>query len=365
LIGEFPENYLRICQFAYFINELWGRTNVKVKIEDYVRQERRIDVSLENFQRFFFELEYAFFWLRNGFRVEFIPKERIETPDFKIISPQGITYIECKRKDTFIPVEQRFSNAAKNIGATIFDCMENLKVNYEVEIKVEQEIKSSEVDSIMSVISKAFASGGASFTENLGGISIQGKKLLNYGLTQLLKDVTDASKPPLVGTKHIFEHFNLLNKPFQFISTIGCPNVNPFPIDTPIANFKRVIIYAAFIPNKVQTVLNSVKDSSQLSLSGVGGSILAIETALNESEEEQALMKQVFDSLPAIVGNMPYVSTVLLLTVQTIENKDNQTMSACKTRHIYTNPLATNKLPNDVEVALRESKCSYNISFFT
>jgi hypothetical protein len=61
-IGEYPENYLKICQFAYFINELWERTNVKVKIKDYIRQERRMEeLSLEKFEKFFFELETAFF----------------------------------------------------------------------------------------------------------------------------------------------------------------------------------------------------------------------------------------------------------------------------------------------------------------
>lgn len=366
LIGEYPEIYLKICQFAYFINELWTKTNVKVKIDDYVRQERRRDLSFENFQKFFFELETAFFWVKNNFDVEFIPKGKTETPDFKIISSQGITYVECKKKNDFTAIEQRFEKSARNISNKILEYMQKLRVNFEVEIKVEKEIAVSEIDSIVSVVDKAFASGAECFAENLGSISIQGKKLMNYGVTQLLKDIPDATKPPpSVGTKYIFELFNPLNKKRQIISTLGCPNVNPFPIDTPIANFKRVIFHAAFIPNKGQTILHSVEDSSQLRLSGVGGSILAIETALNESKEGQILMKQVFDSLPEIVGNMPYVSAVLLLTTGTVKDDENQSMKAYKIPHAYTNPFATHTLPENVDTALRTGKCSYNISFFT
>jgi hypothetical protein len=189
---------------------------------------------------------------------------------------------------------------------------------------------------------------------------------MNYGVTQLLKDIPDATKPPpSIGTKYIFELFNPLDQRKQIISTFGCPNVNPFPIDAPIANFKRVIFHAAFIPNKVQTILHSVEDSSQLRLSGVGGSILTIETALNEGKEGQVLMKQVFDSLPEIVRNMPHVSAVLLLTTGTVKDDENQFMKAYKIPHAYTNPFATHILPENVDTALRAGKCSYDISFFT
>jgi hypothetical protein len=365
LIGEYPEIYLKICQFAYFINELWTKTNVKVKIDDYIQQERKRDLSLENFQKFFFELETAFFWLKNNFDVEFIPKSRTETPDFKIVTSQGITFIECKKKNDFNAIEQRFEKSARNISNKILEYMQKLRVNFEIEIKVEKEITLPEIDSIVSVIDKVFASGVECFAENLGSISIQGKKLENYGVTQLLKDIPDATKPPpSLGTKFIFELFNPLNERRQIISTFGCPNVKPFPIDTPITNFKRVIFHAAFIPNKVQTILYSLEDTSQLRLSGVGGSILAIETALNESKEGQILTKQVFDSLPKIAENMPHVSAFLLLTTGTGKDDENQSMKAYKVPRAYINPFATHTLPENVDTALREGKCSYNISFF-
>jgi hypothetical protein len=365
LIGEYPEIYLKLCDFAYFISELWARTNVKIKIDDYVSQERRVEPSLEIFQRFFFELKQAYFWIKNGFRVEFIPKGKTGTPDFKIISPQGVTYIECKKKDVFTALEHRFQNSARSISHRLFDRMESLKVNYEIEIRTEKEISQSKADSIISVIFKVLGSGVKQFTQNLDNISIQGKKLSDYGTTQILRDIPSASKPPPLGTKFIFEHFIPLNKPFQIVSTAGCPNVEPFPPDTPIANFKRIIIHAAFIPNKVQTILNSIKDSTQLSLSGVGGSILAIETALSESEQEQALMKEIFDNLPAILKGMPYVSAIVLTTIRTTKDDNNQTIKIVTTPHIYTNPFASNKLPKDVEFAMKQGKCAYNISFFS
>jgi hypothetical protein len=339
-------------------------TNVKIKIEDYVHQERRGEPTLENFQRFFFELKTAYFWIKNGFSVEFIPKGKTETPDFKIVSPKGVTYIECKRKDVFTPMEKRFEIFAKNLSFRIFDCMESLKVNYGVEIKAEKEISRSEAESIISIINKAFESG-MNFTENLGGISIEGKKLLNYGTVQILGDVNTAPQPPTIGTKFYFSHFNPLTKPYQFVSTAGCPNVEPFPADTRITNFKKLIVHAAFKPNKVQTVLNSVTDFTQLSLSGTGGSILAIETALTESDQELALMKQVFDNLPSILGNVPYVSAVWLLTIRTVNDEENQSIRIVTTPHVYDNPQATNKLLEDVEFALRQGKCGYNISFFS
>ena len=367
-IGEYPENYLKICQFAFFINELWERTNAKVKINDYVRQERRMEeLSLENFSKFFFELELAFFWIKNGFRVEFIPKGTTETPDFKIVSPQGITNVECKKKNELIPIEQRFGSFAKIIGRRLFECMEELKVNYEIDIKADQEIKSSEIEPIVSTISKALANNLECFTESMEHITIQGKKLLSYGKIELLKDIPDATKPaPSVGTRHILELFNPQDKKGRFISTHGCPNVEPYSPDTPLANFKRVIISAAssFIPNKVQSILNSVKDSTQLRSSGLGGSVLAIETALNEGKEAQDIIKQVFDSLPTIVETAPFLSAILILTRETIKDDNNQTIAAYKKPHVYKNPLATNPLPNDVEIAMKEGKCKYNISFF-
>jgi hypothetical protein len=134
----------------------------------------------------------------------------------------------------------------------------------------------------------------------------------------------------------------------------------------PVANFKRVIISAAssYIPNKVQTILNSVNDSTQLRSSGTGGSILTIETALNEGTGAQDILKQVFDTLPTTIENMPFLSAILILTREMVKDDNNQTIQACKKPHVYKNPSATNALPNDVESAMKEGKCKYSISFF-
>jgi hypothetical protein len=114
----------------------------------------------------------------------------------------------------------------------------------------------------------------------------------------------------------------------------------------------------------VQTILYSVKDFTQLKSSGLGGSILTIEVALNESEEAQGIIKQVFDNLPSLIEKAPFLSAVAILTREIHKDDSNQTITACKKPHIYKNPSAINPLPNDVETALKEGKCRYNISFF-
>jgi len=87
---------------------------------------------------------------------------------------------------------------------------------------------------------------------------------------------------------------------------------------------------------------------NQLLESNVQG-IVAVDLSLRKNSQTE--LQQVFDSLPMAVESMPYVSAVILFIEQTSKNSefiDIQTIF-----YGYTNPSATNKLPNDIEKALR------------
>jgi hypothetical protein len=96
-----PKDYLRIVAFANYLNGLWDNTNANEKAREYERTERRHDIKLEHFNRFYFELKMASFYKRRGLNVNFILKPNIKNapaiPDLEISCKDGKAYVECKK----------------------------------------------------------------------------------------------------------------------------------------------------------------------------------------------------------------------------------------------------------------------------
>ncbi len=105
-----PRDYIRIIAFAIYLNELWEKTNVKEKVREYERSERRGSIKLEHFNRFYFELKMASYTKKSGLNVYFIPKAKTKTPDLEISCKDGKTYVECKKKDPETSVQSVFNS---------------------------------------------------------------------------------------------------------------------------------------------------------------------------------------------------------------------------------------------------------------
>jgi len=96
-----PEKYIRIAYFALLIKELLGKSNVLQKLKHYSKQGIRKKISKDLFDSTFFELKMAHYYASRGFKIEFIKESTITPlPDFKILSKNGYTYVECKKKRT-------------------------------------------------------------------------------------------------------------------------------------------------------------------------------------------------------------------------------------------------------------------------
>lgn len=187
LRGGLPENYGRIIQFASYIKELWNQTNIEEKIRDYERQERRGEISFDHFNRFFFELKVAASCKRKGLSVSFIPKQQKITPDLQLTSPQGTTYLECKKKDPQTKLEKEISDRYQKIETMILNNMNKLKLNYSVNITFDKEIEDADITPAVTIANQNFLKKSSYFKEYLGKISVEGKQLTDYNVIQSSK----------------------------------------------------------------------------------------------------------------------------------------------------------------------------------
>ncbi|MDE2588083.1 MAG: hypothetical protein KGL95_00230, partial [Patescibacteria group bacterium] len=96
---EQPEKMIKLLNFANLLRNLYGKSNVEEKIQDYVRKEKRSTVTTEKFNKVYTELKAANYFLDKGFRIQFL-KERNDkkTPDFQVFAKDGSALVECKRK---------------------------------------------------------------------------------------------------------------------------------------------------------------------------------------------------------------------------------------------------------------------------
>lgn len=340
-----PENYIRIIQFATYINELSGQTNINEKIRDYERQERRGDISFDHFNRFFFELKVAASCKRRGLNVSFIPKQQKKTPDFQVTSPQGTTYIECKKKDTQTKIERDISDRCQKIETEILNYMHKLCLNYSVKITFNQEIKHADVSPVVTITIQTLLKQLKYFKEDLGNISIEGKQLLDCDVIQSSKNIPEL--PDMLTVQHFTWSAETPHVPTQTSELFKLREIN-----IPIRNFRIVMIYSSFVPSKVQSILNSVKDASNQLLESCGYGVVAIEISLDRNG--QAELQTVLDNLPVLLASLPYVSAIILFIEQTFN--EGEFIRKKTLFYGYMNPSASNKLPQDIDVALRANE---------
>lgn len=94
-----PEKMVKLLNFANLLRNLYGKSTVEEKIQDYVRKEKRTTITTEKFNKVYTELKAANYFLDKGFRIQFL-KERNDrkTPDFQVFAKDGSALVECKRK---------------------------------------------------------------------------------------------------------------------------------------------------------------------------------------------------------------------------------------------------------------------------
>lgn len=94
-----PEKMVRLLNFANFLRNLYGVSNVVEKIQDYVRKEKHTTITTETFNKIYTELKVANYFADKGFGIHFIKEQKEQkTPDFRVDARDGSALVECKRK---------------------------------------------------------------------------------------------------------------------------------------------------------------------------------------------------------------------------------------------------------------------------
>jgi len=95
-----PEKLVRLLNFANFLRNLYGKTNLEEKIQDYVRKEKRVSITTESFEKIYTELKVANYFSQRGLQVKFIKEVKSsKTPDIEVNAQDGSAVVECKRKE--------------------------------------------------------------------------------------------------------------------------------------------------------------------------------------------------------------------------------------------------------------------------
>jgi len=94
-----PEKMVRLLNFANFLRNLYGKTNLEERILDYVRKEKRTSITTENFEKLYTELKVASYFSQRDLQVKFLKEEKSrKTPDLQVDAKDGSAAVECKRK---------------------------------------------------------------------------------------------------------------------------------------------------------------------------------------------------------------------------------------------------------------------------
>lgn len=345
LRGGLPENYARIIQFASYIKELWNGTSIEEKIRDYERQERRREISFDHFNRFFFELKVATDCKRKGLDVYFIPKQAKKTPDLRISSSRGATYIECKKKDPQTKLEKEISDICQEIETNILNQMLELRMNYSIGVTFRKKIERSDINPVLSKVNKILSKQPNNINKSFGNVSIEVKNLTDIDVIQ-----SSNSLPKLPDFSTV-QHFTWAGE-VQKLDVEPIDMIKLREIGVPVRNYRQVAIYSPFIPSKVQTILNSVKDTSEQLLDSNVNGVAAIEISLSNRNAELDL-QQLFANLPKALEEMPHVNAVIFFIELTL--KEGAYISTKTIFHGFINPVASTKLPKDIEEALKAS----------
>jgi hypothetical protein len=336
-----PENYGRIIAFAVYIKQLWNRTNIEQKIADYERQERRGEIAFDHFNRFFFELKVAAFLNKKGLSVNFIPKQPKTTPDLKVTSPQGETFIECKKKDPQIEIEKRVSAKYQKVETEILNYMQQLTLNYSISIKFAKEITDNDIPQIVAIVYRNLLKQLKYFKEDIGNISIEGKQLMSHNWVHSSKEIPELPDPFTAQHFSMSAESNSPEKPYDLVKLREGNMI--------IRNFRIVSTYSSFIPSKVKSILDSITDASDQLLKSNAYGIVTVEISLGKNGQTE--LQKVLDSLPSLLENKPHINAVILFVEQTF---NQGVFTHLSTQFFgYFNPSAINKLPEDIEKVLR------------
>lgn len=107
-----PEDYIRVINLGRFLFDLWKKDDSN-KLSNKVDELKKCD-----FPKTYFELKTACYFERKGLKIEFISREKgRKTPDFRIISKEGVCAVECKKQDPVrsFDLENHMTKAASQL----------------------------------------------------------------------------------------------------------------------------------------------------------------------------------------------------------------------------------------------------------
>jgi hypothetical protein len=344
LRGGRPENILRVIDFAYYLKRLWGVSNVKSKINTYVKKESKGVVSQEVFSKVYFELKVATFYRDNGFRVEFIPEHGTKTPDLKVFAGSQFAYVECKKKDPQTREETEIALICNEICVAILNEMKSSGLNYAITITFGRRIRNEDVVTVVQRAKEIISSRPQQASISAGNdfvISI---------VETLPLDVTTTTRaikrPNLVNVQYFVESFEI-NTVRECVWSMDPLNIN---IDAPVRNHRSVAILSSFEPHRISTVLGSVRDAYR-QISAVGGpGIIAVELSLNPRTAQWDL-EQILRSTEDLLKEMPLVSLVVYI-IEENYRIDEQEFVGLRSHALCTkNKYATKRVPEAIEMA--------------
>jgi hypothetical protein len=343
LMGGQPSGIARIILFATNLQELEG-TNVRDKIDDYLNQERRCDLSFDHFIRFASELKLAAVWKRLGLGVHFIRKQKTTTPDFELTSTFGKTYVECKRKDMFTKRQKELDDICRRVIVGVQNEMSRLRLNYSINVTFNKEPNVGDVSTAVSTACENLIQKAEHFIVNCGLITVEGSRLASYDVIHSSKEIPEEPSGSTLVSYH--PSYECQEEPPQMRDLANLRRA-----DLPIRNFKMVSVCSAIMPTILQSVINSVKDASAQLLESSGYGVVAIEIFFGRTPEAQVQLKQVVDNLPLLLIDMPYISAILL-SLEEIFAEDGKLHLAARFLRFF-NPSTSHKLPRDMEQIMR------------
>ena len=270
LLQEHPFGKEKLIHFAKCLKELWGNnTNSEQKIKKYsTLRERNGNISFEHFKRLAFELQIAAYFKRKGLGIYFISEQKgKKTPEFRLSSAQGTTYVECKKKDTYVKLEREISNICHYIGEQVLKKMADLQVNYSIDITFEKEINHSDITPVLTLIHHSMEKQQKCFKERISDITIEGQKLKGLRVTESPRDIP---KLPEESTTIQFASETFQGLDSDHIDYDKMAKIRARETDIPIFNHRQVVIYSPFMATKAKSILHSIKEAGNQLLESSG-----------------------------------------------------------------------------------------------
>lgn len=345
LKGGVPSNIARIIQFATYIQELSNSTNVQDKLNDYLNQERRVELSFGHFTRLLFELKVASVYERRGLGIHFLPKQKRVTPDFAVSSPLGRTYVECKRKDIDVKLSKELNDIYGRIIVGIQNEMSQLKLNYSVKVLLEKEAKIEDIKPAISMAHNNLIQKQEYFKTSYDAITIEGTRLAGHDVVHSSKEIPEIPYEPTLRNFDYYAECNVHPPPLHDFLSLR-------KSDLPVRNFRDVVIYSTFYASIVQSILYSIKDASNQLLESSGYGVVAIEISFDRTiASAEPEVKKVVESVPTLLVSMPHISAIFLFLEEVFNDAGNIHRRTTCLR--FFNPSTSHKLPEDLEKIMK------------